>query len=167
MGMRGVQRLTDGGGVSLSALARGFECSRETVRKLLIAAGVQPTDEVAGNPVYPLVPCLLAMRAESRQGSDAVVTAEDAAKLAPADRKAWFASEKDRLQVAQAQGELVDVQDAREQLAALVKILASACDSIPDDLERELRLTPATVALIEAKLDALRDQIAGRLEAAA
>ena len=164
---REVQRLTDGGGVSLSALSRGFECSRETVRKRLIESGVQPTGEVAGNPVYPLVPSVLAMRSGDRQGGEGVVTAEDAAKLPPAERKAWFASEKDRLQVAQSQRELVDVQDARERMAELVKILASACDSIPDDLERELRLAPGVVALIEAKLDLLRDQIAGRLEAAA
>lgn len=151
----------------MSALARGFGCSRETVRKRLIAGGVQPVDEVSGNPVYPLVPSLLAMREGDRQIGDVVLTPEDASKLPPAERKAWFASERDRILVARDLGTMVDAQDARAEMASLVKILAAACDSIPDDLERELRLPPSQVALIEAKLDALRDQIAGRLETAA
>lgn len=167
MASRSVQRFTDGGSVSLSALARGFECSRETVRKRLIARDVQPTGEISGNPVYPLVPSLLAMRQEDRQQWGAMLTPEEAAKLPPADRKSWYASEKDRLQVAREQGHLVDAQDAREEMAALVKILAAACDSIPDELERELRLPPAQVALIEQKLDEIRVQIAGHLESAA
>lgn len=167
MASRGIQRISDGGGVSLSALALGFECSRDTVTKRLLTGSIQPLGDVSGHPVYPLVPSLLAMRAGDRQAREVVLSAEEAAQLPPADRKAWFASEKDRLLVAQTQAQLVEAQDVREEMAALVKILAAACDSIPDELERELRLPPAQVALIEDKLDQIRAQIAGRLESAA
>jgi hypothetical protein len=162
-----VQLLTDGGSVSLSALSRGFGCSRETVRNRLVAGNVQSTGQANGHPVYPLVPSLLALRAGDRTTAETVTSEEEAMRLPPIERKQWFDSEATRVKLQRDKGELVDRQDAREEMATLVKVLAAACDSIPDDLERELHLPAAAVAAIEDRLDAVRTQIAERLEAAA
>lgn len=154
----------DGGQISLSFLARCFEISRESTKTRLIAAGIVPTGEKKGYLTYPMIPSINALRLAEGPAISGALTEEQASTLPAQERKAWFASEKDRIAVAKATARLLDTEDARQGYTRVMRLVAEACDSIPDELERECRLAPDQVALVDRHLDRVRAALAERVD---
>ena len=155
-----VEVLGQGIRLSLSALSREFGFHRDTIKKRLAQAGVRPDGERNGNPVYRLrdaAPVVL----------DTYSTAgrvEDPDLLTPTDRKAWYQSEKDRVALEKEQGVLVPREEVREQLAIVIKIAAQMLETLPDILERDCRLPPDMVDMVERRIDQARADWAEALE---
>ncbi len=155
-----VEDLANGIRLSLSALSREFGYHRETIKKRLAQAGVRPDGTRNGNPVFRLrdaAPAVL----ETFNTSGRV---EDPDLLQPTDRKAWYQSEKDRVALEKEQGGLVPREQVREQLAVVVKITARVLETLPDILERDCRLQPEMVDLVERRIDQARADWAEALE---
>lgn len=160
-----IEQFVDGGAVSISTLAKSFEIARETVRTRLISAGVRPSSESKRHtPLYPLIPSIIALRNADRRGTTGALTEEEACALSPSDRAKWFESERLRVAVAKEKGNLVDVEDARQQIAETVKLQNAVFESLPDTLERKHRLSPAVIADIEETCDIVRNQFAEKLK---
>ena len=135
---------------SINALADEFELDRRTVKKRL--ADVAPADRVSGHPVYRLAEAAPALfgSSENRESLD---------DFSPKDRKDWVASERELMKLRAEAGELMLVEEAREQIAAVIRPMADVLDSMPDVLEREAGLTPSQVESVMAACTRVRGEL--------
>lgn len=153
----------DGIRLSLSALSREFGIARETVGKRLANAGVAPDGERKGYPVYRLAASCRALLQAEVATSGRVDKPED---LPPLERRAWYQSERERVHLEKEQEHLVPAEEVREQLALVLKITSQFLDTLPDVLERDCRLPPDAIAVVEQRIDLARNDWADRLDAA-
>ena len=149
--------------LSLTQLARAFDIARDTVVRRLSAANVQPVGTARGFPVYPLRESAAALlEFEIRRDNPA----KDPEEMSATDRRAWYQGEKDRLAIEREKGNLLSIDDHRAGLAELLKITVQVLDSLPDRLERECRLRPKAIELVERTIDKLREDLANAAAAA-
>lgn len=146
---------------SLNQLARAFGVARETVSKRLMDSGVRPSGERRGHPVYPVK---LAAQAILMPQGYSGGWLDDPTKMAPSDRRHWFASERDRLALEREQGLLVTADEARQQMAEIINLGLPILESLPDELERDFQLPPEVVAAVESRVDSLRSAWADALQ---
>jgi hypothetical protein len=152
----------DGIRLSLSALSREFGIARETVGRRLARAGIAADGDRKGFPVYRLGPSCRALLAAEIAVTGKVDNPED---LPPLERRAWYQSERERVHLEKEQEHLVPAEEVREQLALVLKITSQLLDTLPDTLERDCRLQPDAVAIIEQRIDLVRSDWAEKLEA--
>ena len=137
--------------LSISAMAQEFQIDRATVRKRLKAANVQPSGERGGYPVYTLRSVIPAL------GNG---TTQDLDKMTPFERKAFVASQRDELKLQTERGELIPIEEHRDGIHALSRIVVRALVTLPDKLERDLRISPAIVEYVDKCIGILRDEMA-------
>lgn len=140
---------------SLSAFARAFGTDRETLRRRLLDAGVEPTAERAGHKIYRLAEVF---RAWTLSGE--VVDPE---KLSPFNRRAWYQAELDRLKLQENRGELIPRIEVEQEEAAVLKRIAEMFDTMPDIIERDCGATPVQLSRLEQLLDRCREELHARL----
>lgn len=155
--------------LTVSALAREFEVSRDTVTRRFNSAFVIPSGKNGkGYPVYKLKDAAIAILgvATSNQNWDSI----DPACLPPAERAQMAKARLDEtrnklenLKVGNAEGELVTTEDCREQLAILKNGIVQMMDTLPDILERDCDLTSEAVIKVETICDALRHKLADQM----
>ena len=87
-------------------------------------------------------------------------------EMEPQDRKAWYQSERERLKFEQEVGELIPASDVAREFAEMAKAMIQVLETLPDILERDCALNPATVSRVQSIIDDLRDQIAQRVSEA-
>lgn len=146
------------GGVflSLSALATEFGFARETIKRQLDQAGIEPSRMRAGFPTYRLRDAIAAWRVSP----DAAV---DVDALPPYQRKAHYQAEREKLQLLTEHDELVARVDVEREQARIINILARALDTLPDILERDVGATPQQLQKIEQHCDRARNEIYAEL----
>lgn len=140
---------------NVTKLGKAFGLHRDTVRRRLQEAGVDPVAKQANAPLYSLEdvgPALFAQHYSS--GSEV-----DPEQMHPTDRRAWFQSENERLKFEKDQRHLVPDDEVAREMALIVKAVANGLDSLPDELERECGLTPEALDMVQSKIDALRESI--------
>lgn len=96
--------------VNLSELARRSGLDRATVRERLETKGVRPREEKAREKLYDPDEALTALQAEGATGLRKAQTAKTAAE-----------AERVKLKLDRERGEVVSIQEAREDLQELVK----------------------------------------------
>lgn len=153
--MASVTPITDAYNWNLTRISEAFGLSRDTVRKRLREAGVQPADKRGNAPVYRLSdvgPALFAneMTMNSEYTPD---------KMAPKDRKEWFQSENERVKFQTNVGDLIPVGQHRDDLAFVFKKVGSFFDSLPDKMERQRMFTPEQLVALERAGDDLREML--------
>lgn len=79
--------------------------------------------------------------------------------IPPFERKAFFASELDRIKFAERCGELIHRFDLEQDLAALCKTAVQCCESLPDVIERDCGVPGPVVEAVEREIDAFRDDV--------
>ncbi|WP_406915181.1 DUF1441 family protein [Enterobacter quasiroggenkampii] len=84
-------------------------------------------------------------------------------EMEPQDRKAWYQSERERLKFEQEVGELIPASDVAREFAEMAKAMIQVLETLPDILERDCALNPATVSRVQSIIDDLRDEIARRV----
>lgn len=151
-----VTNIADAFNWNLTRISEAFGLSRDTVRKRLREAGVNPVDKRGNAPVYQLSDVGPALFANETQ---AIAGGYKPDELAPKDRKEWYQSENERLKFQQAVGDLVTRGDYRDDIAKTLKIVASFFDSLPDKMERRRVFTPAQLAELEKVTDELRERL--------
>jgi len=118
---------------SLNSLSREFGLARETIGKRLADANVEPSGKKRGYPVYSVKEAAVAILIPQVGGEPASMT--DPSKMAPSDRRHHYAAENDRIKFEKELGQLVSIDDSREQMAEIVKITDSFLETLPDKFE--------------------------------
>lgn len=142
--------------LSISAFSAELGLSRETVRRRLADGKVIPSGQRSGYPVFRLKDALPAL-------IDSVGVQRDPDQMDPFKRKAWYQSELESLKLQQDRRELIPRIESEQEMAALLKIVAEAFDTLPDILERDCGLPAATLLKVETVLDKRRDDLYLRL----
>ena len=145
---------------NLTKIGQAFNIHRDTVRKRLTKANVQPKKNLKGKALYALSdvgPALFA--GETVLGNDL-----DPDKLAPKDRKDYYQSENERLKYEKSAALLVPAEEVAQGQATLIKELASAIESGVDRLERTRLFDVAQLEALERDQDMLRNIIHQHME---
>ncbi|WP_051311827.1 DUF1441 family protein [Zooshikella ganghwensis] len=136
---------------SISQMALLFGMCRKTISKRLEQAGIEPVDKVKGYSVYPsdqVGPALF--------GQNQLPVISDPDKMQPKDRKDWYQSEIQRLQLEQQEGLLCKAEEVRRTMHTLVQLLVQALETLPDHLERNCALSPSTLTFVENTINEVR-----------
>jgi hypothetical protein len=83
--------------------------------------------------------------------------------MKPTDRKAWFASELDRMAVEERAGRLIPAGEVEEQMAMIVSTVVRCLETQADRAERDLRVGTEVVEWLLKDADQIRAQIAEAL----
>ncbi|EOW9163214.1 DUF1441 family protein [Vibrio cholerae] len=132
---------------NITRIAEAFSLHRDTVRKRLKEARVKPVAKRSGVDVYALAdvgPALFSAEVGNKSEDD-----YNPNKMAPKDRKDFFQSERERLKFETEIGELIPDSEYRLDLAAVLKFLVSAFETMPDDLERRYNVPPEVLEHVE------------------
>ncbi|MDW0618199.1 DUF1441 family protein [Mannheimia haemolytica] len=84
----------------------------------------------------------------------------DVDSLSPADRRAWFQSENERLKFEKEIGELIPASEVALEMSALAKTVVQVLETLPDILERDCGLQPKDLIRVQQVTDDVRDQMA-------
>jgi phage terminase Nu1 subunit (DNA packaging protein) len=143
--------------LSVSQIADEFGMARATVAKRIEALGIRPEGKRLGYPVYR-------MRDIVRISGDAEPGDEnDPLRMRPTDRRAWFQSENERLKFEQEQGLLIPAGEVEAEMAHIAKIVTRALATMPDRIERDMRLPAAVVEYISEQCRSIRAEIAAEM----
>lgn len=145
--------------LSVRRLAEEFQIGREAVAKRLHTAGVRPAGTRQGHPVYRIADAAKAILEVDRQASADF----DPAMLPPMERRAWYQSENERLGVEEHMRRLIPALEVEAEMALLAKTVVRALETIPDTVERDLRVSPEVVEYLQEKVHRLRAEITSRL----
>lgn len=140
---------------NISTLAQVSGLHRDTIRKRLASAGVNPAGKKGNAPVYQSSDALAAIFSEQ------VITADslDPDKLDPKGRLDWFKSEREKIALGRDTRELVPSHEVRDDLAEVMKVVAAFFESLPDKMERKRGFTPAQLEQLEAACDEFRETL--------
>ena len=150
---------SDGIRLSVTAMAREFGSTRETVLRRLSAFGVRPDGDRPGHQVYRLRD---AVRAILLVGADEAGN-PDPDKMTPKDQLDFYKSRREKLKLAEESGQLLPVEEARGELAHVVKSTVQLLDTLPDILDRDCHIGHEAIVRVEAALDGLRAELYGAL----
>ena len=146
--------------LSISRLATEFGMARETVAKRLRSAGIQADGKKDGYPVYRLrdaAPALIEAAPTDEAGD------VDPDKLPPEKRRAWFQSERERMELEAKAGKLIPALEHERDMARLVGMVVQAFETLPDVLERDEGLQPHQVERVQQVLDEVRGKLYDRI----
>jgi len=145
---------------SLSELSREFGVSRETVGKRLLNAGVVSLNKVGGHPVYPLGDSARAILELTARGFIEI----NPDKLPPKERLDHFKAGREELALKRDMGLVVDADDARNEMAKLIKGVTRMLESLGDVLERDEGISPEVFKRINDEISDARSSMADVME---
>lgn len=137
---------------SIAQIARSMGAARDTVSRKLAAAGAEPAGERGGYAVYDLRTVVQAFTATTRT--------QDPDQMGAFERRAWVASERDRLRLEQDRGNLATREVFEDTVWSVAKICVRGLVTLPDRLERDKRVSPDVVEYIADCIGDLRDELA-------
>ena len=143
---------------NLTRISEAFGMSRDTVRKRLREANVQPKLIKRNSPLYSL--CDVGPALFSSEHSVGAFGGYESPDEMPAmERKAWFQSENERIKFQRDQGTLVPDDEVAREMSILIKSVINPLDGITDTLERKADLSPKQASVVQTEIDAIRDQM--------
>lgn len=148
-----VSKLEDGDILaSLSAWARTFGTSRETLQDRLVEANVQSKGKRQGYPLYG-----------GREVYNAWLSGPEARvdpdSMSPFNRRAWYQGEHEKLKLQTERGELVPAIEVEQTIGKVAKLFVLGMDTAIDTIERDAGLTALQAAKLEQHFDRLRDNL--------
>lgn len=154
-----VVSLTDGIQLTVSAFARELGRHPQTVARIVNEWNVEPIARRATRggetDFYRLRDLLDAITAST--------TDTDPDSLPATERDAYYRSEMRKDELLRNRRELVRVDEAIEIFNAVVSPLRDAFDLLPDALERQAKLTPEALVIVETVADNFRREIAAEI----
>lgn len=114
----------------------------------------------------PWVFDLLAL-AEWRFGGKRIEPDISPEDMTPKERRDWYEGEKVRIALEIDKGNLITLDQYREEMARILKQLANALETLPDTLERKCALSGVVVDAIQTEMDKERTALVLQLEGAA
>jgi hypothetical protein len=150
--MSNITNIAHGFHMSISALSGEFGLARETVRRRLADAKVEPSGKRSGYPVFRLKDAWSAL-------VDGAGDQLDPDRLDPFKRRAFYQGEHEKLRLQLERRELIPRIEVEQDMAAMLKVTAECFDTLPDLLERDCGLKPAVLAKLEQSLDKAREEL--------
>ena len=144
-------------GFSISEIAAALGQARATVSKRLAAGHAEPSGERKGAPVYPLsevIRCLGATAAGKR----------DPSQMTPFEARAHFQAEREKLRLGVEAGNLMRREDVAGVLGRVAGPLSRELETIPDRLERDMRVSGEVVEYVRGVIRAARDRMAAAID---
>jgi len=143
---------------NITRIAEAFRLSRDTVRKRLREAGVQPALIHRNSPLYELADAGPALFTASiaAGGYGGYETPDN---MPPKERKDWFDSENSRLKYEKEKRQLVPDDEVAREMSSLIKSVINPIDGMTDTLERKADLTPKQAEIVQREMDAIREQM--------
>lgn len=141
---------------SIRRLAEEFGMAKETVSKRLREANVMAAGSRAGHPVYRLRDVCPAILHGAEYDEDGI---RDPKTLPPEQRNAWYQSENKRMDVEMRARELIPRSEHEADLAVMAKDLAQFLETLPDQLERDVTLSPEQVEALHVQIDRRRQEL--------
>jgi len=138
---------------SVSQIARSMGAARDTVSRKLAAAGVEPAGERNGFPVYGLAAIVAAFTTHGAK-------TQDPDQMPAFERRAWVASERDRLKLEIDRGNSITRERFEDAYHGLVKVLVRGLVTLGDRLERDKRVSSDVLEYLENAIGDLRDELA-------
>lgn len=121
--------------------------ARETAKKRLDVAGVEPADKIKGHPVFALKDVVIAL-----SGS------EEPANMTPFARKAHYQAELEKLKLGHESGELLTRFEVEREITGIFAGVSQFLDTLPDQLERH-GVDSDQLGYVETLLDDLRTKL--------
>lgn len=84
----------------------------------------------------------------------------DVDSLSPADRRAHWQGENERLKYEERTGELIPAFEVSQEMSTLAKAIVQSLETLPDILERDCGLQPSQLVRVQQVIDDVRDQMA-------
>lgn len=88
----------------------------------------------------------------------------DVNQMTPAERRAHWQAENERLKFEEASRELIPAEECRDVYTQLCKGLVLVLETLPDLLERDCALTPTAVKYVQDKIDDFRDHLYNEMQ---
>lgn len=127
---------------------------RQTVSQRV--AGLSPAlGSNAKMKLYPLAELIRMGLYEKRSA--------DVDSLSPADKRAFWQAENERLKYEEKIGELIPAHEVSAAMSVLAKAVIQPLETLPDILESKFGLAPKAVQLIQNIVDDIRDQMAEKI----
>ena len=142
---------------SISQIASAMQADRKTISKRLAAIGAQPAGERKGFPVYGLRSIVEALNYTAGP--------RDLDSMEPFQRKAWVASERDRLRLEIERGNQITRERFEDAVFGVVKVMVRGLVTLGDRLERDKRVKGDVLEYLENAIGELRDELAAAVEA--
>ena len=141
---------------SIAQVARAMGAARETVSRKLAAAGVEPAGQRGGYPVYDL-PAIVAAFA-ARGGK------RDPSQMTPFEARAHFQAEREKLRLGVEAGDLMPRADVSAVLGRIAGPLVRELETLPDRLERDMRVSGEVVEYVRGVIRVARDRMAAAID---
>ena len=144
-------------GFSISEIAAALGQARATVSKRLAAGHAEPSGERKGAPVYPLsevIRCLGATATGKR----------DPSRMTPFEARAHFQAEREKLRLGIEAGDLLVRADVAAVLGRIAGPLVRELETLPDRLERDMRVSGEVVEYVRGVIRAARDRMAAAID---
>lgn len=126
--------------------------ARETIKRRLVDAGVEPTGQVRGHAVYALKDAVRAYLEGTDEG-------QDPDRLRPFERKAHYDAERQKLMLQIERGDLCSRIEVERLLARLYELMGRFLDTLPDHFERRGAATAVQLEILEELMDELREDL--------
>ena len=141
---------------SIAQIARAMGAARETVSRKLAAAGAEPAGQRGGYPVYGLAGIVAAFTAQGGKN--------DPSRMNAFELRAYFAAERDRLKLGVEAGDLLVRADVAAVLGRIAGPLVRELETLPDRLERDMRVSGEVVEYVRGVIRAARDRMAAAID---
>lgn len=136
---------------SISRIAQAMKMDRATVAKKLAAAGAEPSGTRGGYPVYSLPAIVAALAGHGGK--------TDPSRMNPFELRAYYAAERDRLRLETERGDLMHRADVVTVVSQVATPITRELDTIPDRLERDLRVGDDVVDYVRAIIRSARENM--------
>ncbi len=141
---------------SISEIAAELGQARATVSKRLAAGNAEPSGERKGAPVYPLSEVIRCLGA-------AATGKRDPGRMTPFEARAHFQAEREKLRLGVEAGDLMPRADVAAVLGRIAGPLVRELDTLPDRLERDMRVSGDVVEYVRAVIRSTRDAMASAI----
>ena len=81
----------------------------------------------------------------------------------PADRKAFFQSENERLRFESTAGALIPAEEVRESVAEAFKMVSERLEILTDELERDVGLDPHQIEIMRQRIRQMKSNLVSSL----
>lgn len=90
----------------------------------------------------------------------------DVDSLSPADKRAFWQAENERLKYEEKTGELIPASEVAFEMGAMAKAVVQTLETLPDILERDCGLRPKDLMRVQQIIDDVRDQMSLHIQQA-
>ena len=143
--------------VSISRLAELLGMDRKTVSKRIADSNLKPAGMRDGYPVYDgRQACECCLLTQTLGDDDSPL---DPRKLKPLERRAWYQSERERMAVESEARQLIPAIEVQAEFAEMARTFVQFLDTLGDQLERDIGLTPEQVDAMNASIAKQRAEL--------